>query len=64
MILDDLVAQRRRVIRTYQPKRKRGPHHRPELMMAFAASLVLGLWLGLTPSGIPSQPLEHSGLQR
>ena len=53
MVLDDLVAERRQVLRRYRPKPKRQKTPYPQLMVAVATGVTLGLYLGLSSNTMP-----------
>jgi hypothetical protein len=62
MVLDDLVAERRQVVRGYraEPKRQKTPY--PKLMVAVATGVTLGLYLGLASNTMPSPIADQTSV--
>jgi hypothetical protein len=63
MVLDDLVADRRRVVRRHRAKPKRWNTSYPNLLAAVAIGVTLGVYLGLTSDAVPSRaPADQASL--
>jgi len=57
MVLEDLVADRRRVVRVHRAKSKRSKTRYPKLMAAVVTGVALGFYLGIASNTMPSRAI-------
>ena len=62
MVLEDLLAERRKVLRGYRAKPKRQKTPYPQLMVAVATGVTLGLYLGLSSNTMPSPIADQTSV--